>query len=590
MRRINSDFQTKYVSEEGQKLSNRDFFGYVEMDDYACYVVADSLDDNEDINSARMAAESLIRSFVECPAMQRGALKRYMLQAHRELMKERRGMRLKVSVVMVVTDYRKIRYCYVGNSRFYLIRNGRYLEQTTDQSLTQNLIETEKLALDQVAVHEERNNLYSYLGERGEPKVVFSPNIKLEDGDILAQLTRGTWEHCSDEELLQAVDAAKEPADITGSVEDLILGKQEGEQEIDNYSLAITRISKVYQSPKKRISIKQVLLIAIPIILVAATLSIVCYLRYRNIKNKEYQLVQYMDSGETYLRYDNYKKASEEYTQAKKLSNDLKRFEDTAEADMYLKLADQIILADEALLAGEHQKAQELYLAARELSIKAGNVGKKYTDLQLEQTRSYIELYDWISVGEIKMGYEDLEGAIEAFRQAKEKASILYAKDIKEEALKKQTAAEEKQAARKQAALAEEEAGRRAAQAERDQQAAEEKAAEDKEKAVQDAELELENQQKANDQKNAIELENQGNELMASGQYEHAITFYRTAQAIYYRLELFELASGIERKMEAAQAGIEALEAASAAEQAAALQERKNEKQTGPGSQEENRS
>lgn len=138
--------------------------------------------------------------------------------------------------------------------------------------------------------------------------------------------------------------------------------------------------------------------------------------------------------------------------------------------------------------------------------------------------------------------------------------------------------------------MAEEEAQRRAAQAERDQQAAEEKAAEDKEKAVQDAELEMENQQKANDQKNAIELENQGNELMASGQYEHAITFYRTAQAIYYRLELFELASGIERKIEAAQAGIKALEAASAKEQAAALQERKNEKQTGSGFQEENRS
>ena len=45
MRRINSDFQTLHISEEGQKLSNRDYFGYVEMDDFACYVLADSLDD-----------------------------------------------------------------------------------------------------------------------------------------------------------------------------------------------------------------------------------------------------------------------------------------------------------------------------------------------------------------------------------------------------------------------------------------------------------------------------------------------------------------------------------------------------------------
>ena len=52
MRRINSEFQTVNMSEEGQKLSNRDYFGYVEMDDFACYVLADSLDGDSSINSA----------------------------------------------------------------------------------------------------------------------------------------------------------------------------------------------------------------------------------------------------------------------------------------------------------------------------------------------------------------------------------------------------------------------------------------------------------------------------------------------------------------------------------------------------------
>ena len=44
--RINSEFKTANLSEEGQELSNRDYFGYVEMDDFACYVLADSLDEN----------------------------------------------------------------------------------------------------------------------------------------------------------------------------------------------------------------------------------------------------------------------------------------------------------------------------------------------------------------------------------------------------------------------------------------------------------------------------------------------------------------------------------------------------------------
>ena len=74
MRKINSSFQTEYISEEGQQLSNRDYFGYVEMDDYACYVLADSLDEDETINSAKLVVESVIRNFVERPFMSRLAV------------------------------------------------------------------------------------------------------------------------------------------------------------------------------------------------------------------------------------------------------------------------------------------------------------------------------------------------------------------------------------------------------------------------------------------------------------------------------------------------------------------------------------
>ena len=46
--------------------------------------------------------------------------------------------------------------------------------------------------------------------------------------------------------------------------------------------------------------------------------------------------------------------------------------------------------------------------------------------------------------------------------------------------------------------------------------------------------------------------------MLAGGMYESAITFYQTAQAIYIRLELPDLADGINGKIAAARAGIEA--------------------------------
>lgn len=562
------------MSEEGHKLSNRDYFGYVEMDDFACYVLADSLDEEPSVNSAQLVVESLTRSFTERPAMGKRRLKGYLEQAHKELLKQHGGMHLKASVVIAVTDYKKIRYCYAGNSRFYLIRNARILERSIDQSLTQNLLEEEKIPLDQAAAHEARNNLYSFLGERGTPKIQISKKIKLENGDIFAVLSRGVWERCSDQELLDFTNDAKEPQEILDQTEDLILKAQESSN-IDNYTLAVTFVNKIYQSPRKKWTVKRVLMIALPVLLIVGGISLTLYLRHRSIRIKKDNLAQYMDSGETYLRYDNYQKAAEEYGEALKLAKNLKRQEDFQEADQYKKLAEQIILSDGAMAAGEYQKAQALYLTARDMSAAAGNVGKSYIDSQLKLTKDYIDVFDLIELGEQKEANHNIEGAVETYKEARDKAAALYYAAGKEEALEKQAAAEEKldKAKQQEKAVKKENEESQAAEAAKQQQ-------------EEEAKKELENQQKANDQQNAIELENKGNDLLAEGKYESAITFYQTAQAIYVRLELPDLADGINGKIAAARAGVEAAKQAEEEAQRIAQEQENAEKETeeyGPG-------
>ncbi len=552
MRRMNSEFKTANMSEEGQKLSNRDYFGYVEMDDYACYVLADSLDEEPAANSARIVVESIIRNFTEAPSMGKRRLRRMIRQAHTELQRQKKGMHLKASAVVAFTDYRKIRYAYAGNSRYYLIRNARILERTEDQSLTTHLAETGKIPLDQAAAHEERNNLYSFLGERGTPKLRISKKKKLENGDIFLLATKGVWEQCPDENLLEIVNDAKDPDEILKRTEDWILGRQETE-EIDNYTMAVTFAQKVYQSPKKPWTLKRVLMIAVPIALIAGGIGLALFLRYRSIRNKETSLAECMENGEAYLRYDNYQRAAEEYGEAKSLADSLGRDEEYGEADQYKKLAEQVILADEALSSGEYEKSQELYLTARELSEDAGNVGKSYIESQLDRAKDYISVYDLIAMGERKEEYGNLEGAITAYKEAREKAADLYYSDGKAEALEKQAAAE----AELEKAEMEEEARRK----EQEEAIAAEVAKQQQEEA---AAQELDNQQKANDQQNAIELENQGNSLLAQGQYESAVTFYQTAQSIYRRLELTDLADNLNPKIEAARAGMAAAAAGAA--------------------------
>lgn len=535
MRRSNSEFQTLHISEEGQKLSNRDYFGYVEMDDFACYVLADSLDAEPSVNSARLAVESILRSFTEAPTMRKRILRKYIIRAHKELLSERGGMHLKASVVAAVTDYKKLCYFHAGNSRLYWIRNARILERTLDHSLTQNLLEQEKIPLDQAAAHEERNNLYSFLGERKRPQITASRKRKLENGDMFALLTRGVWEQCPEQEFLQIANDAKEPKDILEQTEDFVLKNQE-ERSIDNYSLAVTFVNKVYQSPKKPVSVKKILMTVLPILLaVSATLTML-YLRRRDIRSKTADMYRYMDSGEAYLGLNNYQKAAEEYKEAGALAKKLKNTKQQDEAGQYAKLAEQVILADEALLAGEYQKAQELYLAARGMSVQTGNAGLSYIENQLDRTLGYVRIFDLMAQGEHKEEYGNLEGAIALYKEAKDQSAALYYKEGKEEALRLQMAAEE--------AL--------------EQQKMEEEARLQEQINEEVASLAVENEQKASDQQSAADMENQGNALLADKLYEEAITFYQTAQSLYKSLGMEDLAEGIGQKITAAQAGMEA--------------------------------
>jgi regulator of protease activity HflC (stomatin/prohibitin superfamily) len=120
-------------------------------------------------------------------------------------------------------------------------------------------------------------------------------------------------------------------------------------------------------------------------------------------------------------------------------------------------------------------------------------------------------VFDLIAQGERKEEYDNLTGAIALYQEAKEKAAALYFMDGKKEALELQMAAEET--------------------LEKEQLAAEKRLQEQIEaEAVSRA---LDQDQKTNDQQNAINMENQGNELLAQGSYESAIPSSSSQFTVY---------------------------------------------------------
>ena len=531
MRKENAGFRTAFLSEEGSKLLNRDYFAYVELDNLACYVAADSLDDEKTKNSAEIVVKTILREFTEHPSLSSFSIKRNLRKAHRELISDKDGMRLRASVSVFVTDYVKFRYASVGNSRALLIRNDRILYESKDQSLTENMVEDEILPKDKAALHEERNNLYSYLGQTGkQPQVQISRKKKLANGDILILETRGIWENCDNGELLDCAKEVSTPQEVADNVEDLILGKLK--KEIDNYTISVTFVDKVYLNPKKRMSLKKILAIVIPIAVILLAVLIALFVRWRIREGKRKDMEQYLASAEEYVSYHNFEKAGEEYKEAQALAKSLKAEEEQEEIDKMLLFLEQIMQGDAAMEEEDYEKAGEFYQKAWELSGKMGDTGKDYLSGQQEKIEDYQELFELLDSGERKEDYGDYAGAIELYKQAKAMAGRLYDTEARNEALEKQREAEEKLEELRQEELAELE--------ERIQ------------KAIEDEQVaqELEDQSLMNDKKNALEIESKGNELMKEEDYLSAITYFETAMGMYENLEMPERVKTLSAQIE----------------------------------------
>jgi len=354
---------------------------------------------------------------------------------------------------------------------------------------------------------------------------------KLEDGDVFHMLSRGIWEYCSEGELLDACEGAADPQDILDSVEELILAEQS--KAIENYTMAVTFIQKIYQNPKKKLTLKKVLLAAIPILVIALTAGVVLYIQHRNKVNDVTAMKEYIESGEEYLKYNNYTKALEHYQEALTLAKK-RRQEEKQEIDGQLLLINQILNGDDRFLSQEYQKAMDIYMEALVLSYNNGNVGRTYIEDQLNRTSRFIQVYDLLEAGQAKEDYNDLEGALEEYRKARELAAGLYFNDGKQDAQDKIAAAEE-------AISLKEQADREVLQQEIDQALKEQTVA-----------RELENQSRLNDQTNAIELESKGNELLAAKDPQGALIYYETARSIYESLEMAERVEILDNRIAAA--------------------------------------
>jgi len=84
-------------------------------------------------------------------------------------------------------------WVHAGDSRLYLIRNGKIIDRTRDHSIVQHLIDTGKITAEQAEEHPDRNRIYSCLGGPQFPDLDLSRKTPLQAGDIVVLCSDGIW-------------------------------------------------------------------------------------------------------------------------------------------------------------------------------------------------------------------------------------------------------------------------------------------------------------------------------------------------------------------------------------------------------------
>lgn len=434
LRKQNSTFATSFISEAGAKLENNDYFAYVELEQYACYVIADGLNDLQASQSASLATQAVILAFQSQPSMKKRAVLSYLKAANQALLETDHKQRLKASLTIIVTDYAKIRYAYAGNTRIRFYRSGALYLQSTDMSLGQDLTREEQLAEDVLAKHEERNNLYSYLGQGKNFSPFISKKIKLENGDILTLYTRGIWENVDNGELDDVFSEAKDdPHESLDNVEELLLSRQP--ENLENYTFAAVFVNKVFLDPNRKRKIKKIVTITVIVVVAAAIISLVVWLLYRQKQNRTEEMERKYHNTIEYITDSNYIRAEEECKEALKLAEKLRDKEKIQEISEYQKLIEAVNLADDIYAEGRYEDAQNGYQAAKERSRHADHTADAYIDSKLEHIADYLTVFDYIQMGDSLLLKEDFDKAEEKYMEAKNLATSIHYKEGRTQAM-----------------------------------------------------------------------------------------------------------------------------------------------------------
>jgi len=445
MRRVNSSIVVDFNTEKGLDNVDRTYFAYIPLENMACYAVAESYDGDNDIDSAKLAVESVLTAFERNPSFRN--LKQYIKYAHDQIVANSVKNMLQTAITVVVSDYTRIRYASCGNIKLYLLSDSAFYLKSETQTYYQHA--ADEYGLDKAPVAENKN-LLQYLGKKNGPRPFVSKKLELLEESTLLFATCSFWERVDDVELLDAYEESDHESFLS-NIQELYLLTQLHDPSIKSYALASLFIEKTFkEDTAKKKKRRRIMMIAAA---AAVVLAIIVYIIISMLRAGDRQAMAEIErldfEGIRYSNYGNYPMAFEQYDKAKeltgKLRNNLQYTQDkrslTAMIAERWHLYNSIKIGDEYLASGEYFDALKAYQDAQNAYYDLYEGADILSELMVSgilsdkigQANIYIEIHDLIRMGEM---YEVDEMYLEALACFEEAEGIV--KTIGDLALRKE--------------------------------------------------------------------------------------------------------------------------------------------------------
>lgn len=191
--------ETTHATRTGDRANNEDCAAVVADGDTALLVVADGMGGHQNGEGASAAAVAALVDAFGSRAEPADFLTQGFQRAHDAVLaigeKVPVDERPRTTCVAALVDGGRVWFAHSGDSRAYLVRDGKVVVRTRDHSHVEAMVDAGEITADQAQRHPLRNLVERCLGgERGAAEVEVGGPHALEPGDLVLLCSDGFWD------------------------------------------------------------------------------------------------------------------------------------------------------------------------------------------------------------------------------------------------------------------------------------------------------------------------------------------------------------------------------------------------------------